>query len=102
MFIYNVTINIDDDVHDEWLHWMQNIHIKEVLDTGLFFESRICKVLGAEQSSGTTYAVQYSCRTLEEYEEYQKNHAALLQQKAAQKFQNHFTAFRTLLEIVGK
>ena len=34
MYIYNVTTNIDESVHDEWLHWMKEIHIPDVLATG--------------------------------------------------------------------
>ncbi|MGQ3086877.1 DUF4286 family protein, partial [Flavobacterium sp.] len=30
MIIYNVTINIDDSVHDKWLTWMMEKHIPEV------------------------------------------------------------------------
>ncbi len=100
MIIYNVTVNIDDDVHEEWLKWMKEVHIKDVMATGLFFENRICKVLGAEQSSGTTYAVQYSCQSMIEYEQYKANHASRLQKLALEKFSDRFTAFRTLLEIV--
>jgi hypothetical protein len=35
MYIYNVTINIDESVHKEWLSWIQN-HIQDVLATGRF------------------------------------------------------------------
>ncbi|MEO8448027.1 MAG: DUF4286 family protein, partial [bacterium] len=27
MILYNVTVNVDDSVHDEWLEWMKTIHI---------------------------------------------------------------------------
>lgn len=36
VYIYNVTLNIDDSVHEEWKGWMMAIHIPEVLSTKLF------------------------------------------------------------------
>jgi hypothetical protein len=99
MIIYNVTINIDDDVHYEWLKWMQKEHIPAVLSTGLFSGYRICRLLDVEDE-GTTYSFQYSCNSLIEYTEYKENHAPRLQKDVLDKFGNKFTAFRTLLEVI--
>jgi hypothetical protein len=33
MIIYNVTINVEDSIHYDWLSWIKP-HIKEVLSTG--------------------------------------------------------------------
>jgi hypothetical protein len=57
MFIYNVTINIEDSVHEEWKGWMMGIHIPEVLATGLFQECRFTRVM-VDEESGTTYSIQ--------------------------------------------
>ncbi len=45
MFIYNVTINISDDVHHNWLKWMKEIHMPEVMRSGCFVDNQILKVL---------------------------------------------------------
>ena len=58
MIIYNVTINIADSVHSEWLKWMKD-HIPQVLATGLFSKALFTKVLVEEGMGGTTYSVQY-------------------------------------------
>jgi hypothetical protein len=99
MIIYNVTVNIDDDAHYEWLKWMQQEHIPGVLSTGLFSGYRMCRLLDVEDE-GTTYSIQYSCNSLIEYHEYKEKHATRLQNEASDKFKNKFTAFRTLLEVV--
>ena len=31
MYIYNVTVNIDESIAQEWLTWMQESHIPEML-----------------------------------------------------------------------
>ncbi len=78
MIIYNVTINVDTDVHAEWLRWMKETHIPDVMATGLFLDSRICRVL-ADDEGGITYAVQYTCADMATYERYRDEHAPRLQ-----------------------
>jgi len=99
MIIYNVTINVDDIAHHQWLKWMQKEHIPAVLSTGLFTGYRICRLLDVEDE-GTTYSIQYSCNSLIEYNEYKSNHAPRLQKEVLDKFGDKFTAFRTLLEVI--
>lgn len=49
MIIYNVTTNIHESVHDQWLKWMQEKHIPEILATNKFSSARIVKVLVEEE-----------------------------------------------------
>lgn len=99
MIIYNVTVKVDHDIHREWLKWMRDIHIPEVLKTGLFTENRICKVL-VEETDGVTYAVQYTCKNMDDYRKYEKEHAGRLQKEHREKYQDKALAFRTLLEVL--
>ncbi len=99
MILYNVTINIENDVHDEWLKWMRESHIPDVLKTGYFLEHKICKVLNVEDE-GTTYSIQYTCNSMEDYEGYKTYEASRLQKEVMDKFNAKFVAFRSLLEVI--
>lgn len=99
MIIYNVTVNIENDVREEWLQWMKEKHIPDVMRTGNFLENKICKVLVNEEQ-GTTYSIQYTCKSMEILEDYQRTHASRLQKEHADKYANKFVAFRTLLEVL--
>ena len=99
MIIYNVTINIDAAIHEEWLSWMKAIHIPDVMATGYFIESKICKIIGDEET-GINYAIQYTAPTMEHYENYIAKHAPALQQKVTTRYPGKFVAFRTLLEVL--
>jgi len=99
MIIYNVTINVENEIKDEWLHWMKNIHIPQVMATGHFLENKICKVL-VDEEQGTTFSVQYTAPSMEELKTYQKNHAPRLQKEHTDKYGTKCVAFRTLLEIL--
>ena len=100
MIIYNVTVNIDHSVHDEWLQWMKEVHIPDVMGTGIFLENRMLKVLGDEESGGHTYSVQYTCRSMDDFSRYEKVFAPGLRNQHAEKYKDKFVSFRTLLETV--
>ena len=36
MFIYNVTIKIQEAIHEPWLQWLKEEHVPEVLASGCF------------------------------------------------------------------
>ncbi len=99
MIIYNVTVKVDHEVHDDWLNWMQQVHIPEVMGTGKFVEHQIAKVLVDDQD-GITYAIQYKCASMQDLEAYQSDHAPALQRDHAERYKDKFVAFRTLLELI--
>tara|TARA_B100000497_G_C7564243_1_gene340252 strand:- start:174 stop:470 length:297 start_codon:yes stop_codon:yes gene_type:complete len=97
MILYNVTVSLDASIHTDWLEWMRNVHIPEVMATGYFVEHKICKLLVDDE---ITYAIQYNCETLEKLNEYQEKYSPALQQKHTERYKGKFGAFRTLLEII--
>lgn len=96
--IYNVTVSVDFDKSEEWLDWMQETHIPDMMRTGLFLEARISRVLGHEEG-GKTYAVQYLCKDMETYEHYQANFSGPLQEDHTKRFGKCTAAFRTILHV---
>lgn len=99
MIIYNVTVNVEDSVHDDWLKWMKEVHIPDVMRTGYFTEHRFCKIL-VQEESGTSYSIQYMCRSMDDLQAYQKEHAPRLQKEHTERYKDKFVAFRTLLETI--
>lgn len=99
MILYNVTVNIDDEVREEWLTWMKQVHVPDVMKTGLFLENKIYKVMVNEEA-GTTYSVQYTLRSMDDLKTYQEKFAPALQKEHASRYANKFVAFRTVLELV--
>jgi len=100
MIIYNVTINIDDSVHDKWLTWMMEKHIPEVMETGKFFKSKIVKVLVVEEMGGSTYAIQYFAESMEKLQAYYTEDAPRLREEGAKLFGDKMLAFRTEMELI--
>ena len=101
MIIYNVTINIDESVHDQWLKWMQQKHINDMLATGKFSSARMVRVIIEEPMGGTTYSVQYTTDSRETLQKYYDEDAPRLREEGLSLFADKMLAFRTELELIS-
>ncbi|MBC7524398.1 MAG: DUF4286 family protein [Flavobacterium sp.] len=102
MILYNVTINIQESVHDQWINWMQNKHINDVLATGKFSSARMVKVLVEEEMGGVTYAIQYTTDSMETLQQYYNEDAPKLREEGNRLFGDKMLAFRTELEVISE
>ncbi len=101
MIVYNVTVNVDDDIQEEWVQWMKMVHIPDVLKTGMFSGHKFLKLLNEDTvNPGQTYAVQYFCESLNHLERYLQDFAPALRDDVMNRYQGKFVAFRTFLEEV--
>lgn len=100
MYIYNVTVHVEPKVENDWLEWMKEVHLPEMIATGKFIEAKLFKVITDQNQGGVSYATQYLCNSVVEYKAYLKENAATLQQKASDRFGNTILAFRTQLEEI--
>ena len=99
MILYNVTVSVDGTIEKEWLKWMRETHIPDVMATKLFVDHKIFKLLN-EVDGGTTYAIQYFALDLTDINTYNREHAPRLQQEHLERYQAKAIAFRTLLQQV--
>jgi phosphoribosylamine-glycine ligase len=102
MILYNVTINIHESVHDQWMQWMQEKHINDVLATGKFSSARMVKVLIEEEMGGTTYSIQYTTDSKETLQKYYEEDAPRLRDEGYRLFGEKMLAFRTELELISE
>ena len=100
--IYNVTVKIAPDVHQDWVKWMLDIHIPEVMSTACFSSYRFLHLEGYDDEEGFTYAIQYACPSRALFDIYQAEHAPIMQEKHKEVFGGKFVAFRTILRMIGE
>jgi hypothetical protein len=100
MLLYNITIGIDKEVEQEWLHWMKTQHIPEVMDTNLFLNFKMYKVLQDDEEGTTSYSVQYFAESLDHVNLYFEKFAPSLLEKLRLRFKDKHVAFMTLLDEV--
>ena len=101
MHIYNVTVNVDTTIHEEWLQWMEDIHIPAMLATKKFIKAQLVKVLVDEAMGGITYSIQYYLKDAHMLQQYYQENAVVMQQKTTKKFADKLVVFRTELEVIG-
>jgi hypothetical protein len=99
MVLYNVTIILDEEIHTDWLFWMKQQHIPEVMATSCFVSYRMLKVLDSP-NEGVTYCIQYIADTQEKYDEYLTRFAPALRAAFPERFSNKFVIYRTFMEFV--
>lgn len=100
MILYNVTVKLDRDIEEDWLRWMKEVHIPDLMKTGLFLDYRFLHVEDGAADSGNTYAIQYWLNNMEDFHRYQKEYAAELQAAHSRRYKDKYVAFRTLMKEV--
>jgi len=100
MIIYNVTIKVEHSIADQWLTWLKEEHINDVISTGCFTHAVILRLIEADDTEGVTFAVQYHTESKALYNRYIEQFSEEMRKKGADKWGNKFIAFRTLMQVV--
>ena len=101
MIIYNVTTKVHQSLKDNWLHWLKDEHIPDIIKTGCFTHATILRLLEVDDSEGPTYAVQYFAKSKGLYNNYIDKHAPTMRQKSFDKWGDKFIAFRSVMQVVN-
>lgn len=100
MLLYNITSIIEDATAVRWLQWMVDVHIPKVMATEKFVSYRLLRVLDSP-NEGVTFCVQYVVENMNEYLDYQKNHAPAFQAEIQANFENQLVSFQTIMEYIA-
>lgn len=101
MFIYNVTTKVAHTIQQQWLQWIKEEHIPDIINTGCFTNATILQLLEVDDSEGPTYAVQYFAESKSQYNIYIEKFAPLMRQKAIEKWGDKFIAFRSIMQVIN-
>jgi len=101
MIIYNVTTNVHESAQAQWLKWMQETHIPQVLATGKFSSARLVRVMVEEEMGGVTYSVQFVTDSKETLERYYAEDAPRLRADSLRLFADTAFSFRTELQLIS-
>jgi len=99
--LYNVTVKIIKEKAEDWIQWMSENHIPDVMNTGKFLSYRMTEIYDDEsEDDGRSFAIQYVAPDMETFQDYQSNFAKSLQEEHATRYANQYVAFRTLMQIL--
>lgn len=99
--IYNVTTKVDHSIAPQWLAWMREEHIPDLLATGCFTDAQLLQLTEVDETDGLTYAVQYSSPGRERYNRYITEFAEPMRKKATDRWGALTISFRSVLRVVN-
>jgi hypothetical protein len=99
--IYNVTISVEPEVHEKWLSWMLEVHLRDMLATGCFLGFRFCELQGTEDA-GPTFTVQYELASQEDFAHYEQEFAPSMRDKGQEQFGTKALTFRTTMQVIAQ
>ena len=100
MIVYNVTTLVDHSIAKDWLSWIKEEHIPDIIATGTFTHATVLHLLDVDETEGITYVVQYHAAVKAEYDRYVSEFASSMRKKAIDKWGDKMIAFRSIMELV--
>lgn len=101
MITYTVTVVVPDELVDEWRTWMLDVHVPDVLATGLWDDASMDEQLEPLPEHGRTFVIRYRTSSIERYEAYRSSHAPRLQADHTTRYGTRVTASRTLTSSIA-
>ena len=100
MYILNVTINIEDSIHQSGIIWVKEAFIPKMKATQQFVEVLMSKVLVREETGGKTYSIQFKAPNKAALKAYYQNHDAQIF-RGFRQFGDKIVFFRTEMEVLN-
>lgn len=100
MIICNTTYNVDSSVVDQWICWVKETYVPQIMKLGFFLENQLARVMVDEQMGGATFCLQFTAQDMDVYANFESNHVANYDAMLLKKYNGKVVMFRTLMEIV--
>ena len=100
MIVYNISIQIDPNIENEWVQWQQQEHIPEIMATGQFTDYKFYHLLEQDERESIFYVMQFFAASEGNYRTFIQEFSEKLRQKTFDRWGDKFIAFRTLMELV--
>ena len=101
MLIYEVNLEVDHDIADEYSQWLED-HIGQVLKFEGFLSAELFEEQtgGVEKNNSGKWTIHYHVRDLECLENYFDQHAAKMRKDGLDRFGDKFSATRRVLKNI--
>lgn len=100
MIIYNITCKVDWTVHAQWVPWIKEAYIPEMLYGGLFYHGQLVKLIDTDETDGPTYALQFYARSLENYRLFTADAGTAPLRRFHNKWTQSVVTFGTVMQLV--
>ncbi len=101
MFIYNITILIEESIEQEWLNWIKPNFIQVIMETGFFQSYQLLQVTDSP-NEGLTYCLQFRTNEISSMQSYQSLYAMQIENEHMHAFQNRLVTFSSTMKIIDE
>jgi Domain of unknown function (DUF4286) len=99
MIIYAVQVTITDQAEANWLKFMLETHIPEVMQTHCFLAYEILRQTDFISRNESRYVIHYRCADLTILQQYFDTFATALREDVQKHFAGEFSAERFIYEV---
>jgi hypothetical protein len=100
MYLLSITINVDDQVRDELLEWI-NLRLKKMTsDKSLVHAFRMFRLISEEPGNGSTYSFQYQIPSIVEIDVFEEEYDRAIAVDMYRFYKDKFVEFRSRLELL--
>ncbi len=99
MIIFNITFNVEDDISREWLDYMQNELIPEMLKTKRVHSAVLSELL-LDEPQGTSYALQFKSDNAENLKKFKEEELPRIFTGISTKYGDKVVFFPTEMKII--
>jgi hypothetical protein len=100
MYIYSITTHIDKSVETEWIKYMQQKHIDELLETGYFTGCSMQKSIPEKSSVYSIYNLQFTVEDEDDFIAFQYDFEPDFQAEIKKRFGGKFTSKKYFYEVI--
>lgn len=98
-YLYNVTMQVNKQMENQYMEWLQQLYIPEVMDSGFFTKYQLLKII-SDAPEDTTYAVQFITPSIEKFQEFENQFLDRMLGFIVEIWNNEVLYFTTSMEIV--
>jgi hypothetical protein len=101
MIQYNVTTKTHYSICSNWLQWLREEHIPDIINTGCFTHATVLQLLEpVDDDDALTYTVQFFAESKSLYNNYIEKFAPAMRQKSFDKWGDKFISFRSVMQVI--
>lgn len=100
MVIYEVNLNIDEEIYSEFLLWLKE-HMKHMLQFPGFIQASLFKPEREESDVQEKLTVQYQLENRDDLQTYFTEFAPKMREEGISHFKDKFSANRRILTVEG-
>lgn len=100
MYLYNITIHIEWQQHDDFLQWLHSDILPELLGKKYFSSYKFFELLGTDEKEGKTYSLQLTAESIGAYNRFAEIYREKFFERFAARWGERCYLFPSLLREV--